>query len=157
MEWILTKSTHSPVLLSPVVIEQCRLLLLDSWVRSLFNLAIDDDILDTDAVMQKKTEKDLKYEKEMMGGENAMALAAKEATHERGEGILWQSSKWAKKLGKTMVCISITKFHESFRFSQEVYSLCFTKNTLSFERIIFLLEITVVKIVLMDFPRDRGN
>jgi hypothetical protein len=60
-------------------------------------------MLGTDFSLRKKTEKDLKYEKEMTGI-SAMKLAANEARLERGEGVFWQSSKWAKKLGKTMVC-----------------------------------------------------
>ena len=103
VEWININSTFTAIPLSPIIIDQCRLILLDSWIRTLFHKAIDPDILGTEKIMKQKNNLDLKYEKEMMAGENAMALAAKEATHERGEGFVWQSSKWAKKLSKTMV------------------------------------------------------
>ena len=103
VEWININSTYTAIPLSPIIIDQCRLILLDSWIRSLFHKAIDPEFLGTDKIMKQKNDLDLKYEKEMMTGDNAMTLAAKEATHERGQGIVWQSSKWAKKLSKTMV------------------------------------------------------
>ena len=104
VEWIRVDSSDTPIILSSVVIDQCRLILLDSWVRALFFLAIDDDILNTNTIIEKKAEKDRKYDNEILAAENAMTLAAKEATLQRGEGVLWHGSKWAKKLGKTMVC-----------------------------------------------------
>jgi len=104
VEWIRVDSSDTPIILSSLVIDQCRLILLDSWVRALFHFAIDDIRLNTKSIMEKKVEKDLKHENEMLATENAMELAAKEATLQRGEGVLWHGSKWAKKLGKTMVC-----------------------------------------------------
>lgn len=118
VEWIHpikgSSSCSTPIILSPIVIELCQTLLLDSWVRALFNKATSyydgnigyqkhQELSLHLANIYKKSEKDLKLEKEMVGIENsAMTLAANEATVTRGEGFLWQSSKWAKQLKKNV-------------------------------------------------------
>ncbi|GAX20926.1 ubiquitin-protein ligase E3 C [Fistulifera solaris] len=102
VEWIDDgHGVHKPVVLSPVVIEQCKALLVDSHVRRMFTVAIDTDILKTDEVLQKKDEKDLKLEDEMMkeGATSAAALAAREARIDRSRSF-WNTSKWARKLTK---------------------------------------------------------
>ena len=87
VEWIHSGTSHTPIILDPIIIEQCRTLLLDSWVSILFNIAMNDEMLGTDFSLRKKTEKDLKYEKEMTGI-SAMKLAANEARLERG---IWRN------------------------------------------------------------------
>jgi ubiquitin-protein ligase E3 C len=102
VEWIDDgHGVHKPVVLSPVVIEQCKALLVDSHVRRMFTITIDTDILKTNEVLQKKDEKDLKLEDEMMkeGTTSAAALAAREARIDRSKSF-WNSSKWARKLTK---------------------------------------------------------
>ncbi|KAL3776550.1 hypothetical protein ACHAW5_008712 [Stephanodiscus triporus] len=99
VEWVSVGSSSTPIVLSGVVIEQVSAILSDSYVRSLFTLAINDDELDTKNVIHTKTEKDGKHEKDLedIGMSSATSVAAKEALADRNRSF-WQSSKWAKKL-----------------------------------------------------------
>jgi ubiquitin-protein ligase E3 C len=102
VEWITDgKGHHKPVVLSPVIIDQCKLLLVDSFVRRLFNCAIDTDALETEKVLASKNDKDKKHEKDLLeeGSSSAATLAAKEARMDRNRSF-WNSSKWARKLSK---------------------------------------------------------
>ena len=101
VEWVSNGSISSPIVLSNVVIEQANVFLSDSYVRSLFNCAIDDDVLMTRKVIDTKTEKDIKQENDLteIGSASATSLAAKEAMVDRNRRF-WQSSKWAKKLSQ---------------------------------------------------------
>lgn len=96
-----TRST--PIVLSVVIIDQCKALLADSYVRNLFNCAIDEDIIRVESIIASKNDKDRKYEKEMteLGSASAASLAAREARVDRSKGF-WQSSRWAKKLSKNI-------------------------------------------------------
>lgn len=96
-------SHHTPIVLSTVVIEQCKLLLVDSFVRSLFNCA-DSPTLGTEEVLRAKNDKDLKHEKDLaeVRTSSAASLAAKEARVDRNKGF-WQSSRWARKLSSGVV------------------------------------------------------
>jgi len=103
VEWV-SHGTHStPIVLSVVVIDQCKALVIDSYVRNLFKCAIDEDIIGVDSIISDKNSKDKKYEDEMaqLGGTSAASLAAREARVDRTRGF-WQSSKWANKLSKGM-------------------------------------------------------
>ena len=104
VEWVSDGSSHTPVVLSPVIIQQCKLLLVDSFVRDLFACAVDKSSLDTDRILREKNDKDLKHEKNLaeVGGSSAASLAAKEARINRTKGF-WQSSKWARKLSEGVV------------------------------------------------------
>jgi len=96
VEWISDAKGHfQPVILSPVIIDQCKLLLVDSFVRRLLNCAIDSKALDTDQVLNVKSEKDKKHEKDLMdgGSTSAALLVAKEARIDRNRSF-WNSSKW---------------------------------------------------------------
>ena len=102
VEWISDgKGHHSPVVLSSVVMEQCKMLLVDAFVRKLLHCAIDDETLKTEVILLQKNEKDLKQEKELQdaGQASAANLAAQEARKDRNRGF-WNSSGWARKLGK---------------------------------------------------------
>lgn len=100
VEWIDEGNGHyKPVVLSPIVIELCRALLLDSFVRRLFLVAIDEDFLRTDEILSTKDTKDLKHEQDLSTETSATALAAKEARIDRSRSF-WNSSKWARKLTK---------------------------------------------------------
>lgn len=102
VEWITDgKGHHTPVVLSPVIIDQCKLLLVDSFVRRLFNCAIDTGELKTEKVLASKNEKDIKHEKDLSegGASSAATLAGKEARIDRNRSF-WNSSKWARKLTK---------------------------------------------------------
>jgi hypothetical protein len=100
VEWISDgRGHHSPVVLSSVVMEQCKLLLVDAFVRKLFYCAIDEQALNTSQVLKVKNEKDLKCEKDLQAaGSSAANLAANEARIDRSRG--WLSSVWASKLTK---------------------------------------------------------
>jgi ubiquitin-protein ligase E3 C len=104
VEWVTHGAHHSPIVLSTVVLDQCKILLVDSYVRELFSSAINDTALNTKHIVTTKNEKDLKLENDMVavGGASAASLAAKEARIDRDRSF-WKSSKWAKKLSKTMV------------------------------------------------------
>jgi hypothetical protein len=101
VEWISDgKGHHSPVVLSPIVMEQCKLLLVDAFVRKLFTCAIDEQALNTEHVLRTKNEKDLKHESDLQeAGQSAASLAAKEARVDRSRGF-WNSSAWARKVTK---------------------------------------------------------
>lgn len=100
VEWVMDgKGVHTPIVLSPIILDQCRLIVLDSFVRRIFNCSIDLNALDTQNVLSQRNEKDLKHEKDLLeeGASSAALLAAKEARVDRTEGF-WNSSKWARKL-----------------------------------------------------------
>lgn len=99
VEWISDgKGHHSPVVLSSIVMEQCKYLLVDGFVRKLFDCAIDSTALSTESILQQKNDKDLKQEAALReAGMSAASLAAKEARVDRSKGF-WNSSAWAKRL-----------------------------------------------------------
>ena len=99
VEWVSIGSSSTPIVLSDVVIEQASALLSDTYVRALFTCAINDDELETNKVINTKTDKDQKHEKDLeeLGTSSAASVAAKEAMVDRNRSF-WQSSKWAKKL-----------------------------------------------------------
>lgn len=100
VEWISDGKSHlTAVVLSPVVLEQCKYILHDSFVRDLFAFAIDDEAMGTDKTLREKTDKDMKQEKDLSGTATAAGLAAKEARIDRSKGF-WNSSKWAKNVKK---------------------------------------------------------
>lgn len=102
VEWISDGKSHlTAVVLSPVVLEQCKYLLHDSFVRDLFLCAIDDEAMGTEKTLREKTEKDLKLEKDLFGTVTAASLAAREARIDRSKGF-WNSSKWAKSVKKSV-------------------------------------------------------
>eukprot|EP00956_Cyclotella_meneghiniana_P027192 scaffold60450_cov51-Cyclotella_meneghiniana.AAC.1 len=102
VEWVHFNATSTPVVLSTVVVEQASVLLADSYVRALFNCAIDNDLLETEKVINTRTEKDKSYEKDLhdIGTESVSSLAAREAMVDRNRGF-WQGT-WAKKLTKSV-------------------------------------------------------
>jgi len=99
VEWVSDGGHHSPVVISPVILEHCRALVADRWVRKLFRCAMDTDRLQTDVVLAKKTDKDLKMEKDLfqVGSSSVASLAAKEARVDRNKSF-WKSSAWAKNM-----------------------------------------------------------
>lgn len=103
VEWVREGTRSTPIVLSAVVIDQCRALVADSYVRNLFRCAIDGDRIGVESTLAGRTDKDRKYEKEMaeLGGASAASLAAAEARVDRSKGF-WQSSRWAKKLSRNL-------------------------------------------------------
>jgi hypothetical protein len=100
VEWISDGKSHlTAVVLSPVVLDQCKYFLVDSYVRDLFSFAIDDEAMGTDKILREKNDKDLKQEKDLSNNTTATSLAAKEARVDRSKGF-WNSSKWAKNVKK---------------------------------------------------------
>ena len=82
---------------------------IDSFVRQLFNCAIDERTLESDRVLRRKDRKDTAMENKLWeaGSSSATALAAQEAMVDRSKKF-WHS-RWAKKLSKTMVSfVSLT-------------------------------------------------
>lgn len=109
VEWISDGDHHTPIVLSSVICDQCKLLVVDSFVRNLFNCAIDEDALGVQDVLRSKNDKDMKHEKEMseFGTSSATSLAASEAKVDRNKSF-WKSSKWARKLSSGMVSVSLS-------------------------------------------------
>ena len=101
VEWISDgKGHHSPVVLSPVVMEQCKLLLVDAFLRKIFQCAIDEEALKTEKILNTKIDKDMKHEMDLQeAGQSAATLAAKEARVDRSRSF-WNSSAWGRKLTK---------------------------------------------------------
>lgn len=107
VEWITDgKGHHSPVVIAPVVLEQCRSLVADAWVRKLFQAAMDVEKLQTDIVLHQKTDNDRKMELELLqvSGSSATTLASKEARIDRSK-TFWNSSPWARKLTQGVATI----------------------------------------------------
>jgi len=116
-------TTHTPILISEVIIQQCQLLLLDNYVRGVFNACIPFVSIviaggdgDLDKLLATKTETDEQYENDLskISTLSTKSLAAQEA-RKRESGLLdfgdskkalafWKhrSSKWAKNIQKGM-------------------------------------------------------
>jgi len=102
VEWVTDgKGHHTAVVLSPVILDQCKVLLVESFVRNLFGCAIDSGLLKTESILASKNEKDKKHEADLRetAGATAASMAAQEARVERKR---WLTSKWAGKLKKGM-------------------------------------------------------
>lgn len=122
VEWISDGDHHTPIVLSSVICDHCKLLLVDSFVRNLFNCAIGCNALGTDEVLRSKNDKDLKHEKDLaeVGTSSATSLAASEARVDRSKSF-WKSSKWARKLSSgvvsachmSMMIVSSSPIHRS--------------------------------------------
>lgn len=96
-----------PIIISPVVIDMCKGILTDAYVRAAFQAAIDDDILRTDATLHHKSEEDLKYEKDLTEAKSSSAASLAAAEARKGKNFWQKSSKWAKKLSTTMVSAKV--------------------------------------------------
>lgn len=102
--WVDGVNGHTiPIVLSKVIQDQCRAIMVDSFVRRIFQIALDPQVLGTENILSTKSDKDLKHEKDMLevGSSSAASLAAKEARVDRNKSF-WNSSKWARKLTKGM-------------------------------------------------------
>ena len=99
--WINIDGNQKPIVLSPIILEQCKSLLVESYVRRIFNASIDTQFLQTDHVLTSKNEQDLKHERDWneSSSSSAATLAAKEARIDRNKKF-WNSSNWARKLSK---------------------------------------------------------
>jgi ubiquitin-protein ligase E3 C len=108
VEWITDgKGHHKPVVLSPVVIDQCKLLLVDSFVRRLFNCAIDTDALETEKVLASKSERDKSMKRTW---KRVLLGRLAEGSSHGSESKFWNSSKWARKLSKVLLaCFRVTE------------------------------------------------
>lgn len=114
VEWVTDgKGHHTPIVLSPVILDQCKSLLVESFVRNLFQCAIDPGVLRTETILAAKNDKDLKHETDLReaagaGTATAASMAAKEARVDRNRA--WLSSKWANKVKKSVTgLLSSTK------------------------------------------------
>ena len=96
--------SYIPIIVSPVVIDMCKGILLDSYVRSLFLRSIDNDILGTDKVLTKKTERDIKYENQLREAKNLSTTNLAAAEARKNKHFWGKSSVWAKRLSSSMVC-----------------------------------------------------
>lgn len=104
VEWISDgKGHHTPVVISSVVLEQCRAFTMDSFVRRLFHCAIGTDYFETDKVLSTKTEEDVQLESDLSkaAGSSSVSLAANEAKIDRTKSF-WSSSRWARRLTKNV-------------------------------------------------------
>lgn len=104
VEWITDgKGHHTPVVISSVVLDQCKALTVDSYVRRLFHCAIDVEYFETEKILATKTDEDRKLENDMfeVSGASNAALAAKEARVDRNKPF-WASSKWARRMTKNV-------------------------------------------------------
>ena len=103
MEWIKSGSHLKPIILSPVVREQCKIFLTDAFTRNLFNLATDPEVINAEIILQRRDKRDDKLEKELndIRTQSVTRIAAKEAMEERTSG--WRKSKWAKDLSRKVV------------------------------------------------------
>ena len=139
VEWVADGAHSSPVILSPILLEHCRMLVTDRWVRNLFHCAINPNRLNTEQVLMKKNKKDIKMEKELtdVGGRSVASLAAIEARVDRKRSF-WKSSAWARNLTKSFKLLSSnTKDGEKqYDLSNEIFAAQDSKliNTSSLSR-----------------------
>ena len=93
----------TPIVLSPVIIDQCKLILVDSHVRSLFRCAIDEDKMNIETIIKRKDKEDEKLEKDLdeVLKDSLTNVAAREAMVDRSKGFL--KSNWAKQLSSKFV------------------------------------------------------
>jgi len=90
------------------------MLLLESFVREVFKIAADPEVIGTETVLSKKNAKDMKLEKELnaIKSQSATAVAAGESKIDRSTGF-WKKSKWAKKLVSNCFCVKSKSFVHS--------------------------------------------
>jgi hypothetical protein len=102
--WIEEGSRLSPIVVSSIVRDQCKIFLTEDFVRKVFRAALDFNIMDVNAILTQKDDRDIKIEEELKAiqSESALSVAAKEALTDHSTGF-WQKSKWAKKLSKKVV------------------------------------------------------
>ena len=88
--WLNDGAQMTPIVLSPVILDQCKLILLDSNVRTLFNCAIDMDALNVNSIIHKKDIRDENLEKDLKAilTETLKSVATKEAKADRSKGFL---------------------------------------------------------------------
>lgn len=109
VEWIDDGHGHfKPIILSNIVLDQCKGILVDSYVRKLVLLATNDEKLlnEVEVAMKSKTSHDIRHEKDIQDEANgsmtsAAALAASAVRADQNRSI-WNSSKWAKKIAKSV-------------------------------------------------------
>eukprot|EP00557_Chaetoceros_sp_GSL56_P007737 CAMPEP_0176505780 /NCGR_PEP_ID=MMETSP0200_2-20121128/16685_1 /TAXON_ID=947934 /ORGANISM="Chaetoceros sp., Strain GSL56" /LENGTH=1269 /DNA_ID=CAMNT_0017905373 /DNA_START=111 /DNA_END=3920 /DNA_ORIENTATION=+ len=101
--WIEEGSRVSPVVISSIVRDQCKILLTEDFVRKIFRIALDFDPTDVDQILGQKDERDMKIEEELkiIQTESVLSVAAKEAMIDHSTGF-WKKSKWAKNLSKKL-------------------------------------------------------
>ena len=108
---------YTPVILSPVVLDQCKSLLVDSLVRRMFLSALNTTALQTDAAIKAMNDKDREMAQDLAGAAVgtlllAASLATKEARNDRHGAAFWNSCKWARKLTKRVAhLLSTTNDH----------------------------------------------
>ena len=108
---------YTPVILSPVVLDQCKSLLVDSLVRRMFLSALNTTALQTDAAIKAMNDKDREMAQDLAGAAVgtlllAASLATKEARNDRHGAAFWNSCKWARELTKRVAhLLSTTNDH----------------------------------------------
>lgn len=108
-----SSSSHVPIIIPPVIIDRCKGIYNDKFVRSLFNIAIDIDILNTENVLNQKNEEDRKLEKKMKEN-SALSTASLAAAEARKDKSFWKkTSSWAKDLSRSVVSVN---FYITFDF-----------------------------------------
>lgn len=117
VEWIDDGHGHfKPIILSNIVLDQCKGILVDSYVRKLFLLSMNNEKLqnEVDITLKSKTDTDIIHEKDMREVDGSITtaaeLAAKQCRIDQNRNF-WNSSKWAKKIAKsvgTLLSTSIT-------------------------------------------------
>ena len=123
--WVQEGSHLRPVVISPVIRDQCKTLLSESFTRKLFLIAINFQFIDADKIINKKDEHDIKIEEEVtkIQSESTVMVAAKEAMVNHSTGF-WQKSKWAKRLSNKVVRFrNILMENKVFVVTNTIYSL----------------------------------
>ena len=105
VEWLKDGTQSTPVILSPLIIDQCKLIYNDSYVRSLFNCAIDKDCMNVDTIINRKDKRDVTLEADLeeILTQSLTEVAAREAMVDRSKGFM--HSNWAKKLSHKFVSV----------------------------------------------------
>lgn len=98
-----TSGSHIPIIIPSVIIDMCKDILFDNFVRSLFHRAIDNDILDTDHILKKKSEEDIKHESQLKESKHLSATNMAAAEARKDKNFWRKSSAWAKKLSRSVV------------------------------------------------------
>ena len=122
VDWLCDGSHLKPVVLNPVILDQCKMLLYDRYVRCLFKCAIFHAALNPAEILMKKDKHDLDMEKETIDilSLSASSLASKDATLPDRSKSLFVSSEWAKKLTRGVVSVPLKLTY--FQMPAEIFS-----------------------------------
>jgi hypothetical protein len=123
VDWLCDGSQMTPIVLCPVIVDQCKILLSDNYTRALFQNALVHASVDTDQILLMKDKHDLEMEKDMaeIRLSSASSLASKDATTADRSKTLIVTSEWAKKVTRGVVSFAL-KYSICFQWRRQTFT-----------------------------------